>query len=84
MAAQPHSELRPARRMTPADEEFYPAVAIQALTRIFKDPSLTVHHGMVMQATMFILIRLVFNAYHSFLGWFPTYSRRSELVGQQA
>ena len=54
MVAQPVSSLPPARRMTPADEEFYPTVAIQALMRIFKDPSLAVHHGMVMQAIMFI------------------------------
>lgn len=54
MVAQPVSSLAPARRMTPGDEEFYPTVAIQALMRIFKDPSLAVHHGMVMQAIMFI------------------------------
>ena len=36
--------------MTPADDEFYPTVAVQALTRILKDSSLAVHHGMVMQA----------------------------------
>jgi tetratricopeptide (TPR) repeat protein len=54
MVAQPVSSLPPARRMTPGDEEFYPTVAIQALMDIFKDPSLAVHHGMVMQAIMFI------------------------------
>ena len=54
MVAQPVSSLPPARRMTPGDEEFYPTVVIQALMRIFKDPSLAVHHGMVMQAIMFI------------------------------
>lgn len=54
MVAQPVSSLPPARRMTPSDEEFYPTVAIQALMRIFKDPSLANHHGMVMQAIMFI------------------------------
>ena len=54
MVAQPVSSLPPAKRMTPGDEEFYPTVAIQALMRIFKDPSLAVHHGMVMQAIMFI------------------------------
>lgn len=52
--AQPISSLAPARRMTPNDEDFYPTVTIQALMRIFKDPSLAVHHGMVMQAIMFI------------------------------
>jgi hypothetical protein len=54
MVAQPISSHKAARRMTPTDEEFYPTVTIQALMRIFKDPSLAVHHGMVMQATMFI------------------------------
>ena len=54
MVAQPVSTILPPQRMTPSDEEFYPTVAIQALTRIFKDPSLAVHHGMVMQAIMFI------------------------------
>lgn len=52
--AQPDASLPPQRRMAPADEDFYPTVTIQALTSIFKDPSLAVHHGMVMQATMFI------------------------------
>jgi FKBP12-rapamycin complex-associated protein len=41
--------------MTPGDEEFYPNVAIQALMRMSKDPSLAVHHGMVVQAVMSIL-----------------------------
>lgn len=54
MVAQPISGHRAPRRMTPSDEEFYPTVTIQALMRIFKDPSLAVHHSMVMQATMFI------------------------------
>ena len=54
MVAQPVSNLRPARKITPADEEFYPTVAIQALMRIFRDPSLTVHHGTAAQAIMFI------------------------------
>ena len=48
------SSLAPPRRMTPGDEKFYPTVAIQALMRIFKDPSLANHHGMAMQAIMFI------------------------------
>lgn len=54
MVAQPISSHTPARRMTPADDEFYPTVTIQALMRVFKDSSLAVHHGMVMQAIMFI------------------------------
>lgn len=54
MVVQPVSSLPPARRITPSDEMFYPTVAIQALMRIFRDPSLGVHHGMVIQAIMFI------------------------------
>jgi hypothetical protein len=54
MTAQPISKISPARRLTPADENFYPTVALQALTTILKDPSLAVHHGMVMQAVMYI------------------------------
>lgn len=54
MTAQPVSKLPPARRLTPSEEDFYPTVAVQALTRILRDPSLAVHHGMVMQAIMFI------------------------------
>jgi len=54
MMAQPNASLAPQRRIVPADEDFYPQVTIQALTRIFKDPSLAVHHGMVMTALMFI------------------------------
>ena len=59
MVAQPVSTMVPPQRMTPTDEDFYPtvaiqALAIQALTRIFKDPSLAIHHGMVMQAIMSI------------------------------
>lgn len=54
MVVQPVSSMPPARRITPSDELFYPTVAIQALMRIFRDPSLAVHHGMVIQAIMFI------------------------------
>ncbi|KAL3924907.1 MAG: hypothetical protein SGILL_000756 [Bacillariaceae sp.] len=52
--AQPASIHTPAKRMEPGDDGFFPTVTIQALMRIFKDPSLAVHHGMVMQAIMFI------------------------------
>jgi len=58
MTSQPDSELPPARRLTPSDEDFYPTVAVQALTRILKDPSLAVYHGMVMQAVMYIFNNL--------------------------
>jgi serine/threonine-protein kinase mTOR len=54
MVAQPVSRMVPIQRMSPADEDFYPTVVIQALTRIFKDPSLAGHHINVMQAIMFI------------------------------
>ena len=54
MTAVPVSNLPPARRLTPSDEDFYPTVAVQALTRILKDNSLAVHHSMVMQAVMYI------------------------------
>ena len=35
-------------------EEFYPAVAIMTLMRIIRDPSLSQHHTMVVQAITFI------------------------------
>ena len=35
-------------------EEFYPAAAIATLMRIIKDPSLSQHHTMVVQAITFI------------------------------
>lgn len=54
MVAQPVSTTPPAKRMSPSDEEFHPTVAIQALMRIFQKPALAVHHGMVIQAIMFI------------------------------
>jgi FKBP12-rapamycin complex-associated protein len=54
MFAQPMSELIPAKRISPADEDFYPTVVVQALMRIFKDPNLTVHHSLVIQAVMYI------------------------------
>lgn len=54
MVAQPVSLLPPDKRMTPSDDDFYPTVTIQALMRIFRDPSLAVHHGVVVQGIMFI------------------------------
>jgi FKBP12-rapamycin complex-associated protein len=54
MTAQPVSKISPARRLTPLDDEFYPTVALQALTSILKDPSLAVYHQIAMQAIMFI------------------------------
>ena len=35
-------------------DEFYPAVAISTLMRIIKDPTLSQHHTMVVQAITFI------------------------------
>jgi len=49
MTAQPLSKLSPARRLSPADEGFFPTVAVQALMRILKDTSLSNLHGMVMK-----------------------------------
>ena len=58
MTSQPDSKLPPNLRLTPSDEDFYPTVAVQALTRILKDPSLAVYHGMVMQSVMYIFNNL--------------------------
>ena len=52
-----------------ADDEFYPTVAVQALTRILKDSSLAVHHGMVMQVIMFIFNSLGMRCV-SFQDWY--------------
>jgi Domain of unknown function (DUF3385) len=54
MVAQPVLTLAPTKRINPTDDEFYPTVAIQSLMRMFRDPSLAVHHSMVIQAVMFI------------------------------
>jgi hypothetical protein len=54
MVSQPASSHTPARRMAPADDEFYPTFTMHALMRIFKNQSLAVHHGMVIQAIMFV------------------------------
>eukprot|EP01113_Clastostelium_recurvatum_P006582 TRINITY_DN1298_c0_g1_i1.p1 TRINITY_DN1298_c0_g1~~TRINITY_DN1298_c0_g1_i1.p1 ORF type:complete len:2380 (+),score=927.36 TRINITY_DN1298_c0_g1_i1:62-7201(+) len=40
--------------VSPSSEEYYPTVAIGALMRILRDPSLSAHHTMVIQAMMFI------------------------------
>eukprot|EP00742_Colponemidia_sp_Colp-10_P007030 GILJ01007544.1.p1 GENE.GILJ01007544.1~~GILJ01007544.1.p1 ORF type:complete len:2402 (-),score=355.14 GILJ01007544.1:281-6541(-) len=40
--------------MVPSSEDYYPTVAITALMRILRDPSLSAHHNMVIQAVMFI------------------------------
>jgi hypothetical protein len=53
MTAQPISKLSPPERLSPDNDDFYSTVAVQALTRILKDQTLAVHHGMAMQAIMF-------------------------------
>ena len=52
--AQPTVKRTKARRLSPPNENFYPTVALNALTKILKDSSLSVHHGGVMQAVEFI------------------------------
>ncbi len=54
MTAQPLSKISRPKRLTPMDDEFYPTVALQALTSILKSPSLSVYHQISMQAIMFI------------------------------
>ena len=55
MTAQPVSSLNFNRdQVSPSSEDFYPTVVLKALMKILKDPSLAVHHSMVMQAVMFI------------------------------
>ena len=36
------------------NEDYFPSIAIQALMRILKDPSLSAHHTAVVQAVMYI------------------------------
>jgi len=40
--------------LTPSSEDFYPTVAIAALMKILRDPSLSTHHTAVVQAVMYI------------------------------
>lgn len=40
--------------LNPSSEEYYPTVAINALMRILRDPSLNVHHTAVVQAIIYI------------------------------
>eukprot|EP00026_Physarum_polycephalum_P000091 Phypoly_transcript_00091.p1 GENE.Phypoly_transcript_00091~~Phypoly_transcript_00091.p1 ORF type:complete len:2307 (+),score=451.47 Phypoly_transcript_00091:133-7053(+) len=40
--------------VAPSSEDYYPTVAIAALMRILRDPTLSAHHTMVVQAVMFI------------------------------
>jgi hypothetical protein len=56
MVAQPVTGIMSTstKRMTPSQDDFFPTVAVQALIRILRDPSLSVHHVMVVQALMFV------------------------------
>lgn len=38
----------------PSSEDYYPAVAIRALMKVLKDPSLNIHHSAVITAVMYI------------------------------
>lgn len=40
--------------VTPSSEDYYPTVTIASLMRILRDPTLSIHHTMVIQAVMFI------------------------------
>ncbi|KNC98625.1 uncharacterized protein SPPG_06307 [Spizellomyces punctatus DAOM BR117] len=40
--------------MSPSAEDYYPTVAINALMKILRDPSLSIHHTAVIQAVMYI------------------------------
>lgn len=40
--------------MGPSSEDYYPTVAINALMKILRDPSFTVHHNAAIEAVMFI------------------------------
>ena len=40
--------------LSPSNEDYYPNVAVGALMKILKDPSLSIHHSAVVQAVMYI------------------------------
>ncbi|EGG15157.1 protein kinase [Cavenderia fasciculata] len=46
--------------ISPSSEDYYPTVAITALMKILRDPSLSAHHSSVIQAVMFIFKSLGF------------------------
>lgn len=82
MTAQPISKISPAKRLTPSDENFYPTVALQALSTILKDPSLAVHHGMVMQAVMYIFNSLGLRCVPFLKGIVPQILHTARTCGQ--
>ena len=47
-------DILPARNLTTASENFYPTVALNALLRVLKDPTMASHHHMVVRSIMFI------------------------------
>jgi len=54
MTAQPAPKYVKKIIASPSSDDFYPTVAVKALMEVLKDPSLSVHHSMVMQSVMFI------------------------------
>jgi Domain of unknown function (DUF3385) len=54
MLAQPVTESISTKRMTLSRDDFFPTAAVQAMVRILRDRSLSVHHVMVVQALMFV------------------------------
>ena len=51
----------PAHNLTTASEHFYPTVALNALLRVLRDPSMTSHHHMVVRSIMYIFQALGLN-----------------------
>ena len=60
MVAQPSApgDGSEAQRLTPASEDYNPKVAVGALMKILRDPSLSAHHALVTQAVMHIFQNL--------------------------
>jgi FKBP12-rapamycin complex-associated protein len=60
MVAQPSApgDGGEAPRLTPASEDYNPKVAVGALMKILRDPSLSAHHALVTQAVMHIFQNL--------------------------
>jgi Domain of unknown function (DUF3385) len=55
MVAQPVTESMSTKWMTLSRDAFFPTVAVQAMVRILRDPSISVHHVMVVQALICLL-----------------------------
>jgi FKBP12-rapamycin complex-associated protein len=54
MRAQSYPTEAEPPRLTPSSNEYYPRVAINALMKILRDSTLSMHHPSVTQAIMFI------------------------------